>query len=1269
MRDEEGKKRVAIIGVASLFLVAMVIGVTIGVSKSEKGTGNNGDISATRKAVDAICQPTDYKEMCKSTLEKGAPNTDNPRDLAKAAFNAAVDEINNVTEHSLLLKELLKDPQTANATKEMGDFDMSNMDEIITNLKIWLSATITYEETCIDGFDEKNTTEAGLKVRKLLTTLMRMSSNGLAIVTGMQQVELGEDDDKQVGGPKQRRLMSWSDDFVMGHDEFVDDDLLEEMARSTHKKRRLLESSGDYSVIGHDDVIPRWLDLDDRRRKLLEDKTLDELTPNVTVAQDGSGNYTKIAEAVHQIPFKNKETFVIFIKEGIYREQVIIEKKQRNVVLIGAGPTKTTITGELSISDAGPEKHQAVAIRVQADKSIFYNCHFNGYQDTLYAHTYRQYYRDCQISGTVDFIFGDAAAFFQNCTFVVRKPLPNQQCIMLAQGRKERRQPTGISFIDDLIQPEGWMPWNVSDFGLNTSYFGEYRNEGPGSNMNERVKWGGIKTILPSRAESFMPPIFYEGDDWIKASGVPYIPALTSDSSTYIAPPGAVDEDPDNEPFASPSEVGDYDSPWAKKDSESKKSKHKFSKDSGDKSDDSSKETSDDSSKDSGDKSDEDSKGWTLESLVYSPPAMAPSPEPLPSQDLSTIYQTPVGVNSISEAPTIWDLGVPSESPSIDSMPPSELLPSDDLSISSMTPGASMSEAPSHDFDVLSGSPSSMADLEIPPTQINQDETSDGSLSENPSLAINNNRTVIQVSMEEVGEIPSSSPNEGPMAMTLDEPPTSKSPSSVINLEESLTEEEAPTNAPSESPSSYANLERMLMQEEASTDLESESPSPMYNLENASVQEEPAISVSPSSFVNIEKVLMQEEASTTLESDPETAPMQEEPPISQEEASTYKTSESPSLMVNLERKLMQDVNLERMLMQEETPTITPSKSPSSMVNLEPNSMEEEPPISTPSESPLLTVNLERTLMLEEPPATTPSESSSLSVVNLENSMENEPPTSTPSESPSLMSNLKRMMKQEEFPTSTPSESQEPPTFTPSESPLLMLNFDQELTQEENLKPPSSESPSSMLKKMLMQEESPASAPSESPSIMDDLKRMLIQDDNDSFDDASDDNDDHDKLVTSNKVRMDKVLESLHLKTREDLSLDEVMMRIPDPHVTQSPKSIAMAPEIKKIGRNLLQSVSMKEGQANVASANNDPNNRDAALAQLASSPQSKTFMGNGASMSAAPEAGEFFKQLGLDTTSLPNTPPGSNAKSDTSGGCKTGFRFRVIAVMIIVLFV
>ena len=82
---------------------------------------------------------------------------------------------------------------------------------------------------------------------------------------------------------------------------------------------------------------------------------------------------------------------------------------------------------------AGAIKRQAVAVRNGADLSAFRGCSFEGYQDTLYAHSLRQFYRDCDIYGTVDFIFGNAAVVLQNCNIFARRPLPNQFNAVTAQ--------------------------------------------------------------------------------------------------------------------------------------------------------------------------------------------------------------------------------------------------------------------------------------------------------------------------------------------------------------------------------------------------------------------------------------------------------------------------------------------------------------------------------------------------------------------------------------------------------------------------------------------------------------------------------------------------------------------------------------------------------------------------------------------------------------------------------------------------------------------
>lgn len=207
---------------------------------------------------------------------------------------------------------------------------------------------------------------------------------------------------------------------------------------------------------------------------------------------------------------------------------------------------------------AGPEKHQAVAARVQADRAVFVNCRFEGYQDTLYAQTHRQFYRSCVISGTVDFIFGDAAVVFQNCIMNIRKPMEEQQNIVTAQGRADRRETSGIvlqncqiraddslagaekgkiksylgrpwkefsrtivmeSEIDEIVSPEGWLPWE-GDFALSTLFYAEFNNTGGGASTDNRVKWPGYKVINKDEASNYTVENFLVGD-WISGTSVP----------------------------------------------------------------------------------------------------------------------------------------------------------------------------------------------------------------------------------------------------------------------------------------------------------------------------------------------------------------------------------------------------------------------------------------------------------------------------------------------------------------------------------------------------------------------------------------------------------------------------------------------------------------------------------------------------------------------------------------------------------------------------
>ncbi|MCD7472737.1 Pectinesterase/pectinesterase inhibitor 18 [Datura stramonium] len=280
------------------------------------------------------------------------------------------------------------------------------------------------------------------------------------------------------------------------------------------------------------DGLPSWVTSNDRRLLQL---SADAIAANVVVATDGSGKYKTVKEAVAAAPDNSKTRYVIYVKKGIYKENVEIGKTKKNLMLVGDGMDATIITGNLNVVDgsttfksatvaavgdgfiaqdlqfqntAGPQKHQAVALRVGADQSVINRCKIDAFQDTLYTHTLRQFYRDCYITGTVDFIFGNAAVVFQNCKIAARKPMSAQQNMVTAQGREDPNQNTGTSIqncdiipssdldpvkgsfktylgrpwkaysrtvflqsnIGDHIDPAGWSVWQ-GDFALKTLYY------------------------------------------------------------------------------------------------------------------------------------------------------------------------------------------------------------------------------------------------------------------------------------------------------------------------------------------------------------------------------------------------------------------------------------------------------------------------------------------------------------------------------------------------------------------------------------------------------------------------------------------------------------------------------------------------------------------------------------------------------------------------------------------------------------------------------
>lgn len=210
---------------------------------------------------------------------------------------------------------------------------------------------------------------------------------------------------------------------------------------------------------------------------------------------------------------------------------------------------------------AGPDTHQAVAFRSDSDLSIIENCEFLGNQDTLYAHSMRQYYKSCRIQGNVDFIFGNSATIFQDCDILVAprqlNPEKGENNAVTAHGRIDPAQSTGFVFqnclingtadymtlyyskpkvhknflgrpwkeysrtvfihctLEALVSTDGWMPWS-DNFALSTLYYGEFKSTGPGANTTGRVPWSS--QIPAEHVGSYSLQNFIQGDHWIPPS-------------------------------------------------------------------------------------------------------------------------------------------------------------------------------------------------------------------------------------------------------------------------------------------------------------------------------------------------------------------------------------------------------------------------------------------------------------------------------------------------------------------------------------------------------------------------------------------------------------------------------------------------------------------------------------------------------------------------------------------------------------------------------
>ncbi|WP_316802547.1 pectinesterase family protein [Pedobacter nototheniae] len=302
----------------------------------------------------------------------------------------------------------------------------------------------------------------------------------------------------------------------------------------------------------------------------------------ITVAQDGSGNYKSIQEAINSIRDLGEKEIKIYIKNGTYNEKIVIPSWKTNMALIGESAENTIISYDdysgkinpagkdifgkekittytsytmlveaddvtlenLTIANTAGKVGQAVALHTEGDRFTVKNCKILGYQDTLFAATEnsRQYYQDCFIEGTTDFIFGKATVIFQNCTiksladsYITAAATSSRQpfgfvffnCKLIADasvkkvflGRPWRPYAKTVFIKCELgahITSQGWNPWKGDAMFPDkekTALYAEYKNMGAGANQKLRAEWAKQLTDQEFKSYTFLN-ILGGSDGW-----------------------------------------------------------------------------------------------------------------------------------------------------------------------------------------------------------------------------------------------------------------------------------------------------------------------------------------------------------------------------------------------------------------------------------------------------------------------------------------------------------------------------------------------------------------------------------------------------------------------------------------------------------------------------------------------------------------------------------------------------------------------------------
>ena len=292
-----------------------------------------------------------------------------------------------------------------------------------------------------------------------------------------------------------------------------------------------------------------------------------ERQDTIVVSRDGTGNFRTLQEAIESARAFMDYTVTIYVKNGVYKEKVIVPSWVENIDIIGEDRDKTIITYDdhaninkmgtfrtytvkvegsditfknLTIENNAAQLGQAVALHTEGDRLKFINCRILGNQDTIYtgAKFTRLYFKDCYVDGTTDFIFGPSTALFEDCiihskrnSYVTAASTPKEakygyvfkHCKLTAEpgvdkvylGRPWRPYAYTLFIECELgkhIVLAGWHNWGKQS-NEETARYMEYKNTGEGANASERVAWS--KQLTKKEAEAVtVDAIFRTQSDW-----------------------------------------------------------------------------------------------------------------------------------------------------------------------------------------------------------------------------------------------------------------------------------------------------------------------------------------------------------------------------------------------------------------------------------------------------------------------------------------------------------------------------------------------------------------------------------------------------------------------------------------------------------------------------------------------------------------------------------------------------------------------------------